>query len=462
MDTLPAEILQEIVSYLFGSDLNSLRLVNRSLSAAASIFKFRALYVRVTRRGLENLLNVSRQPGLARCVREITYPHGRLNPRKLPPFGDIDVRFRRRSVLPEKERLEKMFYNWYNENYTAQIELEESGECVRALETAFSRMPNIRTIIPGHNSIFNYRSDFEKWCRTLTETDKTYARKWPYQLSMWRNISELLVKESEEQAMKAVMELVNTSHRLGFKLDRFGRCGSGVWCGIFSKGSDLWNCASLFQNLTSVFVCITTMYTWEDAGALKVDVREGRIYKFLSFAPNLRTLSLEIINHSAYPIAGLNRVQSPWIPRLLDILGHDYVWKYLHTFYLDFLPIHLEDLVEFLGRHAMTLKCLRLGCDVLLDGTWREALDFLKERLHLTDLQLYYTREIRGDGGYGVYNIDAKLKMEDYVLRGGTPFPPTQMELDENGWDMEDYWSDDHSQDGDWSDDSYDDDDWGY
>ncbi|KAL7273242.1 hypothetical protein RUND412_003927 [Rhizina undulata] len=352
MDALPAEILQEIVSYLFEPDLNSLRLVNHNLSAAATIFKFQALHVRKTRRGLENLLNVSRQPELARCVREITYPHRHLVPTRQRG---------RSSPFWPYELCTMRFCDWYREKYVAQIELENSGQCVPALKSSLSRMANK---LCG------------KWFETLPETEMTII---PLEYHYWSmKIWDIIVKrgvfqpDEPEEAMKAFTDLVITMSRLKFKLDRFeGR--SGWLCrGFFSNSSGLWSYASLFQNLTRAYIRFTTLYNSKGRKAFKKDAKEGQIFKFLSLAPDLRMLSLEIESDGRLK-------EFP----LLDILSRGYVWKHLHTFNLStFCAVKAEDLVEFLGRYARILKCLYFSFE--LYGTWREVLDFVKERLHLT------------------------------------------------------------------------------
>ncbi|KAL7272864.1 hypothetical protein RUND412_004312 [Rhizina undulata] len=355
MDAVPAEILQEIVGYLSGPGLNSLRLVNRTLCAAANIFKFRALYVRATRKGLDHLLNVSRQPELARCVREITYPHDHLAPMQGPYFENLPSLYMDPSEFLELERLAMSFFDWYTEKHVVQLELQDSGDL---------------------------QLELEKWRGTLNEADKAYVSELLSNF-IWGSLLETeLVKEGQEQATKAVMDLINTTHRLGFKLDRFGMDGPGVWCGFFSKTSGLWNCASLFQNLTSVYVCITSrLNTFDDIRAIKIYAKKGQLYQFISFAPNLRMLYL-CIDESLFQNHEVE--VNPEI-YFLDILSHDYVWQHLHTFCLEFPNVNLEDLVEFLGRHARTLKCLLLWCTPV-NGTWRKVMDCLKERLHLTDL----------------------------------------------------------------------------
>ncbi|KAL7266178.1 hypothetical protein RUND412_011284 [Rhizina undulata] len=198
MNALPVEVLQEIASYLFGSDLISLRLINHKLSAIANIFKFRALHVRVTRRALDNLLNVSRQPELARCVREITYPYRRLAPMQNPWYSSFDcpfdpeVDFTAYNWFLGAWRLMTMFCELYHKKYVTQIELEDSGECVRTLETALSRMANIRAIILGHKTHDNFsiRFEFEKWLETLPYADSSNVRDYTHKFKMWEHTME--------------------------------------------------------------------------------------------------------------------------------------------------------------------------------------------------------------------------------------------------------------------------------
>ncbi|KAL7274023.1 hypothetical protein RUND412_003094 [Rhizina undulata] len=252
-------------------------------------------------------------------------------------------------------------------------------------------MGNVRAIIPGY---YNHNAHDElcgRWLRTLSKTEKDFVARhaWlqTYELIM---DDDALQEEFWEAATKAFMDLVNTINRLRFN----------------------------------------TTFDLEGIEAFKKDAKEGRILTFLSFAPNLRILSLEM-THSVF----LDKLEdgSPEIP-LLDILSRSYVWKHLHTFKLFFMfpinPIKAEDLLEFLGRHASTLKCLHFDY-VELYGTWREVLDFLKEEIHLTGLKLDHVMEIGDDHELlKFYGTNESRRMEDYVLRGGAPFPPTRVGLD--------------------------------
>ncbi|KAL7267789.1 hypothetical protein RUND412_009611, partial [Rhizina undulata] len=222
-----------------------------------------------------------------------------------------------------------------------------------------------------------------------------------------------------EAATKAFMDLVDTMNRQRFRLDKFGSHSSQLWHGVFSIGSGLWNCASLFQNLTSVYICITITFNLEDTKVLKKDAKEGRIFKFLSFALNLRILSFDMTDSLSFPLDEIEDGR-PEIS-LLDILSRSYVCKRLHTFKLIKFPINpikAEDLLAFLGRHARTLKCLHFD-DIELYGTCREVLEFLKEEIHLTGLKLDHVAEIHDDHELlEFYGTNERRRMEDYVLHG--------------------------------------------
>ncbi|KAL7269584.1 hypothetical protein RUND412_007747 [Rhizina undulata] len=438
MDRLPSEILQEIVSYLFASDLDSMRLVSRRFSAIANIFKFRSLRVRVSRKELDNLLNISQQPHLAKCVREITYPFDRLASVELDQSSDgILEKFWIVKVLA------KQFFHWCMEKYVAQIELEVSEECLRALETAFSRMPNIKVIVPSYNT-FVMRSKFKSWLNTLNNEERGVTS-WESDDFWWE---VLLPIANKYQALDAFEDPMETAHSVELKLDSF-ECGiASCWLGVgvFGNKSEFWDWASLFQNLICLSLCITTMDWFEDLQEMDKGSKEG-LHKFLSISQTLRKLSLTIEcakRQKFLELAAAGPYFGDFAFPLLDILGRDHVRKCLHTFSLKFPSIRFEEIVEFLGRHASTLKCLHLQSPTLLNGTWRGLLDFLREQLHLTDFKIVSPGEILPgeEPKLMIYKVYAQRRMKNYVLHEGAPFPFTKQELEKNGKDMSKYLKD--------------------
>ncbi|KAL7275689.1 hypothetical protein RUND412_001361 [Rhizina undulata] len=117
------------------------------------------------------------------------------------------------------EILAKRFFLWYKVKYIAQIELEESGEYVRTLETALAKMVNVRVITTSHNNI-GIPGGFGNWWKLLADKPRTFVDKWSWHEYFILHTSHEGL-ETKEQALKSVMDLVETTHCLGRKLDVF-------------------------------------------------------------------------------------------------------------------------------------------------------------------------------------------------------------------------------------------------
>ncbi|KAL7267964.1 hypothetical protein RUND412_009433 [Rhizina undulata] len=407
MEGLPAEILQEIVGHLSTDDLDSVRLVNHELSAAANVFKYRTLRVPVSRKGLDHLY-VSQQPALANCVREIFYPWGHLPPVAFPASGDLTEYNLPLWKLMKVIQKGYDFVKWYNKMYTTQTELEDSGESVAALEAALSRMSNIRVLQPGF-CLDHPGDEFDKWRGTLTGTGSGNNDidwnliKWDYV------IYPKSTKDCEARVTKHILDLINVSYRVGLKPHGIGS--------ITGESPNL-------TSLTFLLYEPEEFGNYVDARGFKKMFEEGRLQNFLSSATNLQYLSLGL---------GLsNSLDLIYSFSLLDIFGHTRIWKYLRTF--DFIsfntPINVMDLANLLRSHSETLETLSLNLETIFGGTCRELLDILKEKLHLTkfDISFNQKRFLNDEKPYFDKLWD---QTEAYVLHGGPGFPPTEMELEE-------------------------------
>ncbi|KAL7265910.1 hypothetical protein RUND412_011559 [Rhizina undulata] len=335
------------------------------------------------------------------------------------------------------------FFDWYKAIYVAQIEMEEFGESIRILEDSLLKMPNIRIIISDNCDNFDkgFRH-LEMWLTSIPDKNWRY-----FALSddAWeRGILEP-IREGEGRAVKSTMDLINTSHCLGYTLKSFEFNISGHWLreGIFHNNSKLWGCASLFKNLTCLSVSITTLDSHENDSDFLEMAKAGKLSKFLSFAPLLKKQSLAV-ESCIVPSLFTGVYFKTLRILLLDILGRGNNWEYLHTFHLKFPAVLLKEIVDFLGHHAVTVKCLHLDTPLILNGTWRELLEFLKERLHITDFEIAFPCDIRFDKPppsiLRSFNEEAKSRIKYFVLHQGASFPPTKQELEENGWDIEMYY----------------------
>ncbi|KAL7267614.1 hypothetical protein RUND412_009787 [Rhizina undulata] len=442
MEGLPAEILQQIVGYLSEEDLDSVRLVNHELSAAANVFKYRVLRVRITREGLDHLLHVSRQPELARCVREIAYPWCLSPPMNHIDFLDAveeDLEALDPTNIATLNRLSQEFVEWYFDTiYTAQLELENSRECVVALETALARMSNIRVLCPGY-PCGRIKKKFNDWRRTLAGNGSHIIDiNWNF---LGMNIMDRQTTMKDDRVTKHFLDLLDVSYRVGLKPYKIGSTTS-TWPNTLSpeffadSPGILRNCAPLLANLTSISFYLVPLIYAEDVEAFQKVAKEGRMHNFLSSAPNLRSLSLRFDVGSYCPrgIAFGQVVKSVInLPRfsLLDILGSTRIWKQLHTFRLHTNTIDSEELAHFLMCYSSTLKDLSMDVCTLFGGPWRPILDLLNQQFHLKKFKLQCYEQWLRVGRIGVDAYDSWPKMEAYVLQRGPPFPPTEMGLEE-------------------------------
>ncbi|KAL7274615.1 hypothetical protein RUND412_002478 [Rhizina undulata] len=434
MGGLPAEILQDIVGHLSGDDLDSVRLVNHEFSAAANVFKYRALRVSVSRKGLDHLLYVSQQLALANCVREIIYPWGYLPSLAQPSSREFLRSQRENRPIPELVailRMARHFVKWHNHKiYTRQAELEDSGECVAALEAALPRMPHIRFLQPSFSPNFDsFLDKIDEWRGTLTSSNGGDNIGMDWDKSGGCNVYPYSTEDCDARAAKHVFDLIDISYRVGLKLNGIGSSITGkspiFRLQFFSDSSGiLQNCVPLIENLTSLSLSLQEAPSYIDVEGFKKTFTGGRLHKFLCSATNLRVLSLGI---SFCP-----SLADECLFSLVDVFGDVRIWKYLHTlrFWTDIIPINVKDLVDFLRRHSETLKELSLDLTTLFGGTCRDVLDFIKGQLHLTKFKPNFSDEIEWYPRMPFSDTDMD-RMIAYVLHGGPGFPPTEIELEE-------------------------------
>ncbi|KAL7272900.1 hypothetical protein RUND412_004271 [Rhizina undulata] len=382
MDSIPTEILYEILSYIPEKDIPSARLVNRFFNKVANERYFRTICIPFGEFALSKLQYVSGRPELAQCVRHLDY---------YPLMLLYPISF------------------WKGK------ELQRAGEFEKALGFALSKMPNVREITANWYGIKSRKAGGWPETSILVGDVNVYARE-----------SVLPDPAEKEKLLGPLKELMVAASQAQNRLDKLSI--TPLWRGIFAEGPELLlNSELLFQNLTSLSVYFSTNRTQEDFDALRKDVKEGRIFRFLSSAPKLRSLAVGFHWQPRYHSAVS-------VMPLLQIFGDNYVWKYLEVFLFNGRQLHGEDLTQFFGRHASTLKTFGLYRPYLGTGTWRAVLDSIKghPELCLEKLVLIDPSEESAEGRIRNYwSQSDRAKMNGYILRGGPPYPLTKEELEQ-------------------------------
>ncbi|KAL7269948.1 hypothetical protein RUND412_007359 [Rhizina undulata] len=400
MDAIPAETLFEILSYLPEKDLGSIRLVNHYFESAANELCFQTIRVCLTGDGLEKLRHISRRLELARCVRHLVYPYKpRISYHSLmrfyyPLIPDDDL-------SDPDPRYSDTFCD-----HGKQPASEHSGAFSEAIKLALSEMHNLREITVNWNGKHLRCFGGDRPERGLT--DFKIHKNTPFRIAPAITLA-ILSEVFIELNSRLDKLLVYPMHRGLFMGD------SGV----------LWRTPH-FQNLTSLSVAFCTSGTRKDAEALMEDTDEGKIFSFLSSLPNLRRLLVALQEVGKFLS---ERPKSDVLP-FCKIFGDNYVWKHLEVFFFSGGPsINPEDLMDFLARHATTLGLYETR---LHSGTWREFHDFIREmpELRLEKLLLVGIMESTSyDSHLRFYPFKAETqRMENYVLREGSPFPRTAAE----------------------------------
>ncbi|KAL7270339.1 hypothetical protein RUND412_006958 [Rhizina undulata] len=125
MDTVPSEILHDILSYVPESSLGLVRLVNHVFNTVANERYFQTIRVPFTTPAIEYLRHLSHRPHLAQHVQHLIYPYERLSLSK------------REGCLG--------FLPWNGVDFLKRkTEAADPVEVSEAVKSALSKMPNIK------------------------------------------------------------------------------------------------------------------------------------------------------------------------------------------------------------------------------------------------------------------------------------------------------------------------------
>ncbi|KAL7276258.1 hypothetical protein RUND412_000765 [Rhizina undulata] len=312
-----------------------------------------------------------------------------------------------RDSVPGKHKLKASFVflsEWPTDDYMMQKALNESGVFAHFLKIALSEMVNVREIT----------------INLLREESKhayVEPREWPERATLGDIPSGIGSKEAK-QLLRIFEDLMTAASLANTRLHTLKTyC---LWRGAFVENSKVLSSTQLLQNLTSLSIYFALTLIDDDFSTMNKEINQGRGEE----------IEENQLSNEFDPLLTCSIVP------FREIFGDNYVWQNLETFLYYSGPINGADLMDFLARHATTLKTLGLHAIHPRTGSWREIFDFIKgmPELRLKKLVLIDASEELSDGGIQYYKSESdKKKMIDYVLHDGPPFPPTEAELEQQG-----------------------------
>ncbi|MCJ1462342.1 hypothetical protein MMC07_000942 [Pseudocyphellaria aurata] len=159
-------------------------------------------------------------------------------------------------------------------------------------------------------------------------------------------------------------------------------------------------------------------YGVEDLG-VEIDacaeyLKNGRLLKFLSAAPNLRGLDLRF------------DWSNPNCPTDLKYVVGGHRWEFLADVTLSTFDSTAENLVGFCEKHAMTLQSLVLERIKLVEGSWSPTFQKMRRALHLKHVRICGDLEaFEYDENWSFTTMEAQHEtsmsraVQRYLLQGG-------------------------------------------
>lgn len=427
MDSLPVEVLHLVVSELAGqsghesrqgvSDLISLRLCNKTLSAIASEHLFQEIVVHLNEDSNSKLEAVATNPNLRGKVRRLQIAskdfsgplykrrnferwlkEKRTSTNDMSRYSYISRAY---AEIPEDFELSssavEFFYDQYSSRHKRQSDFLVTAE--KTLEYAIGRFPNLGQII----------SNFRDWDGADMDRPRSAERRTREEIS--RGIQDKLRSDwyDVDQAMTILRAVEKARSRTGAEVDVsniFGDFDTMMY--YLADPHDRQLVQQSVKQAKHLAIYIASFNLTE----IRSLVASGKVADFLRTLPELQFLRCSnsmsyIFDHS------LDDYEET--PSVSEIFGNNH-WQHLSDLSLEFFYTAGEQLDRLFEGLGATLRRLSLKDILLRDSSWRDIFETLRKGI-LRDIEVYHlsSREtIRRNAVYGRDNDEVLLFLEDY------------------------------------------------
>ncbi|KAI0169371.1 hypothetical protein GGR52DRAFT_518848 [Hypoxylon sp. FL1284] len=315
--------------------------MSRRLNVVATDLLFRRVYPSIHREDLEVLSAISQHPTIRHAVHKVVHTGGY--------FGStLPV-----SALREAEAVQLA----YSRRFQEQEETRKNKRDLAIITDALANIPNVRRIIVNR---YPGETKTGPLARSLPESE--YGPDvWPLRMDEGPHKDR-----SFDYGFQVMCKAMSMSGREIETFvtpgpdQRFLKDGLLPTSFVCSPG-DLSLVCNAFSHMRKIVISIMPTFQLDV-------VMEGNIARVLASATQLEELQLRYHFGSA--------IGTDPLP-VAEVLG-THTWRRLRTLRLSDTIVRMADLVEFIGRHRITLKKLQLFNMRLRDGTWQEAAQELR------------------------------------------------------------------------------------
>lgn len=388
MDKLSAEIVREILGHVQSkTDLARLRLVQNSFAKLVNEFLFQVIHVEPAFESLCVLLEISRIPELARCVKRVVL--------HVDDFRDL-------TWIPFNKRLEE-------KNIQDEARKAEVFKTFQALDRELFEFQTLSDYTVMLSVAFGHLSRLEavKLAHRYPEEETELFRRERRDLERLLSLEEFHGEDGEKDDLRAFTALIDAAYFTEKKISSFRITGK-LDLSVFENTELIRRAAVVFRNCRVLELDFSPQSPFHD----KDHIRKGPLFDMLSSAVHLKSLTL---------CGGIR--QEPDVP-FSKYLGDRFVWKYLNRIDILGLDMHAYEFLGFLERHKKTLRKVAIGASKLFTGRWPDIMRYMKGHLRLTSLELgAWLEDIDEEGtdyGYGEHDLEI---MEQFVTGGGERLP---------------------------------------
>ncbi|KAK3170057.1 hypothetical protein OEA41_009442 [Lepraria neglecta] len=420
---LPVELLHLVCTYLEPTEVANFRLLNKEIAEIGIQYIVSELILLLNGSSFRKLEDVSKHPVISQYAASILWEVHSLptfdrdewernirSPEKRAEWENLEARrpapsdeLAWQAYMKEAREFNKGPLHQYNNAQLDEAFIMYSGyydmqERICTSQTYVERMTEAMKRFPRLSIVLN-------------ESENHYARERAAYGAGLYSLGDGGGSLDDPYGVWQALCLLMGTYRAGVQFERF-ECEWVDWTLLKQDEEIFADMKRTVSNLKELSLLLSIFHHEEECGEYLATT--GRFQEFVSSAPYLVTLNVSF-NPEAY------------CPITLEHIVGQFHWPHLEHIGCEAITATEDNLVDFLRRHAGTLKDLRLDNILLSKGEWSSTFQRMRSTLKLRRMELFgwFSSEADGNGpwrfddGYEGNYTALKTCVEDFVLGKG-------------------------------------------